>query len=105
MKTKVETVYHCEFCNKVSINKGAMTRHVSKCRENPNNQHSCFTCKYLVVEEPEYEFPYYSFTCENEKCKFYNKELHTYRLDDDPVRTEGLIRMPTRCSHYKYGGI
>lgn len=100
MKTKIERVYHCEFCNKISINKGAMTWHEKKCKSNPNNQHSCFGCKYLEVHEPINVLPEFAFTCVNKKCKFFLKELYTYKKDEDPL-FERLTRMPTNCSHFK----
>lgn len=49
MKTDVRTVYHCEHCNKISLNKGAMTLHEDKCKRNPVNRAYCIGCKHLIV--------------------------------------------------------
>ena len=54
MKTDVRTVYHCEHCNKISLNKGAMTLHEDKCKRNPVNRSYCIGCKPLTVEDIEY---------------------------------------------------
>lgn len=54
MKTDVRTVYHCEHCNKISLNKGAMTLHEDKCNRNPVNRSYCIGCKHLTVEDIEY---------------------------------------------------
>ena len=54
MKTDVRTVYHCEHCNKISLNKGAMTLHEDKCKRNPVNRSNCIGCKHLTVEDIEY---------------------------------------------------
>ena len=54
MKTDVRTVYHCEHCNKISLNKGAMTLHEDKCKRNPVNRSYCIGCKHLTVEDIEY---------------------------------------------------
>lgn len=54
MKTDVRTVYHCEHCNKISLNKGAMTLHEDKCKRNPVNRSYCIGCKHPTVEDIEY---------------------------------------------------
>lgn len=54
MKTDVRTVYHCEHCNKISLNKGAMTLHEDKCKRTPVNRSYCIGCKHLTVEDIEY---------------------------------------------------
>lgn len=54
MKTDVRTVYHCEHCNKISLNKGDMTLHEDKCKRNPVNRSYCIGCKHLTVEDIEY---------------------------------------------------
>lgn len=54
MKTDVRTVHHCEHCNKISLNKGAMTLHEDKCKRNPVNRSYCIGCKHLTVEDIEY---------------------------------------------------
>lgn len=54
MKTDVRTVYHCAHCNKISLNKGAMTLHEDKCKRNPVNRSYCIGCKHLTVEDIEY---------------------------------------------------
>lgn len=54
MKTDVRTVYHCEHCNKISLNKGAMTLHEDKCKRNPVNRSYCIGCRHLTVEDIEY---------------------------------------------------
>lgn len=47
-------MYHCEHCNKISLNKGAMTLHEDKCKRNPVNRSYCIGCKHLTVEDIEY---------------------------------------------------
>lgn len=101
MKQVKETVYECDFCGRLSKSKRGTKWHEKKCKKNPNNQHSCFFCEYLEVVEPE---PYggdgYEFTCLNPKCKFYQRELYTYKKDG-AFGYKHATRMPTNCSHFK----
>lgn len=46
-----KTVYKCEFCGRLSLNKGAMTVHEINCNKNPKNWTDCSSCEYLKVEK------------------------------------------------------
>ena len=93
MKTDVRTVYHCEHCNKISLNKGAMTLHEDKCKRNPVNRSYCIGCKHLTVEDIEYndkpdecdydEFapsvrPRRRFTCDIDNKVMYHPKVRTF---------------------------
>lgn len=55
-----KVIYKCEYCNKVSLSKGAMTLHERACGKNPKNHMMCADCKHcerlvreLVLIEPD----------------------------------------------------
>lgn len=96
MKTYVRTVYHCEHCNKISLNKGAMTLHEDKCKRNPVNRSYCIGCKHLTVEDIEYndkpdkcdydEFspsvrPRRRFICDIDNKVMYHPKVRTFRKE------------------------
>jgi len=96
MKTDVRTVYHCEHCNKISLNKGAMTLHEDKCKRNPVNRSYCIGCKHLSVEDIEYndkpdkcdydEFspsvrPRRRFICDIDNKVMYHPKVRTFRKE------------------------
>lgn len=96
MKTDVRTVYHCEHCNKISLNKGAMTLHEDKCKRNPVNRPYCIGCKHLTVEDIEYndkpdkcdydEFspsvrPRRRFICDIDNKVMYHPKVRTFRKE------------------------
>lgn len=96
MKTDVRTVYHCEHCNKISLNKGAMTLHDDKCKRNPVNRSYCIGCKHLTVEDIEYndkpdkcdydEFspsvrPRRRFICDIDNKVMYHPKVRTFRKE------------------------
>lgn len=96
MKTGVRTVYHCEHCNKISLNKGAMTLHEDKCKRNPVNRSYCIGCKHLTVEDIEYndkpdkcdydEFspsvrPRRRFICDIDNKVMYHPKVRTFRKE------------------------
>lgn len=63
MKEKTEKVYHCEFCKKISLGKGAMANHEKHCRNNPANIPLCWNCENYKrtdeVEKMTYMHPIY----------------------------------------------
>lgn len=96
MKTDVRTVYHCEHCNKISLNKRAMTLHEDKCKRNPVNRSYCIGCKHLTVEDIEYndkpdkcdydEFspsvrPRRRFICDIDNKVMYHPKVRTFRKE------------------------
>lgn len=96
MKTDVRTVYHCEHCNKISLNKGSMTLHEDKCKRNPVNRSYCIGCKHLTVEDIEYndkpdkcdydEFspsvrPRRRFICDIDNKVMYHPKVRTFRKE------------------------
>lgn len=96
MKTDVRTVYHCEHCNKISLNKGAMTLHEDKCKRNPVNRSYCIGCKHLTVEDIEYNDkpdkcdydelspsvrPRRRFICDIDNKVMYHPKVRTFRKE------------------------
>lgn len=55
MKQKTKEVYYCDFCDKHSLQKNTMLRHINTCVKNPDNFRKCFTCKNLTNKEAETE--------------------------------------------------
>ena len=63
MKKIKATVYHCDFCTKVSLSAGGMYLHEITCRKNPDNWTPCASCKHCnknVYWETEEGDIYYS---------------------------------------------
>ena len=48
MKTLTnKTIFKCDYCNKISLNKGAMAMHEKHCKRNPNNKTMCDDCYWM----------------------------------------------------------
>lgn len=45
---KNATIYHCDYCSKISLSKGGMIRHEISCKKNPNNLTPCASCRYCI---------------------------------------------------------
>jgi hypothetical protein len=106
MKTKIEKVYHCEFCKKHSLSGSATSRHEKYCRSNPHNKHRCFAmCVHLIKERKYIGFSHVEtiFTCAITKEKMYSylAEKKQTSYFTHPNMTKGLIRMPLECDLYK----
>lgn len=76
MKTITDQkVYKCDFCGRLSLNKGAMTIHEINCKKNPKNCTDCASCEYLKVE---------SHVLENtagqrcKRCQYYDVDYGNY---------------------------
>lgn len=48
-------VYQCEYCSRVSLNKGGIKTHEHYCKHNPNKQTPCASCKHLIKSVKERE--------------------------------------------------
>ncbi len=57
-------VYKCSFCNKLSLNKGAMVIHERCCKKNPSNWTPCASCVHLKKVETKVD------GTEGNRCKF-----------------------------------
>jgi len=95
-----KTIYKCEFCAKHSMFKHIISRHEKRCKNNPINQHSCFSCAYLKKEVESIVSEYGSnrithFFCTKKdiEMKTY-KVVNSYRLDNFYGQLE---LMPNDC--------
>ena len=106
MKIETKTVYACEYCNKISRSKGAMTNHEAACNKNPANHSKCCLCKYLEVNNFDMntdDYTHHYFTCGFDKKSL--SPLRAKRM----VEGEKIIKscdrmMPTvgeGCSNFK----
>lgn len=112
-------IYKCEYCSKVSLNKGAMVLHERACGKNPENHMMCSSCtnciketKILFIYEPnpytQSEGEYQTITdfiCAKDNKKMYSSKILRYRKE---IREKVLARcdkpMPTKligCKMYK----
>ena len=48
MKEETTLIYHCEYCNEISLQKSTMLQHESTCGENPDNIPKCDYCPFYV---------------------------------------------------------
>ena len=103
MNTQQMTVYICEHCKRKMFNKGAMTLHERRCKENPNNKHQCFKyCKFLqkgVNEDGET-----TFECIKVDSGFFGSDLYSYKLERlkaNASRMVGKFGMPLQCDVYE----
>jgi hypothetical protein len=53
MKTKVKTIYQCDYCNKTYLNKYFAAKHESLCVKNPENKRPCYGCIDLTKKNAE----------------------------------------------------
>lgn len=117
-------VYKCEYCNRLSVNKGGMVRHEICCKRNPINKTPCASCKYLD-KAIEYYDPYGNFISEMEALTGYehyrkvtqmlcikkNLKLYHPRIMRFGKERAKLIisqcdmQMPTECGDYKWNKV
>lgn len=106
MEIQYELVYRCAYCNKSTLNKGAMTLHERMCKKNPKNQHQCFKyCKWLIKNRNAVD-GIFEFDCTNPNCEYYNNSLYSYKLERNyrtkvRIKEGNLTRMPLACKHYE----
>lgn len=108
MKTILNrTIYRCEFCSKYRLTRAAAVRHELFCRHNPNNQHRCFGCQFLSVENKivgidKEGAPLLSghqhFTCAKTGQDMYTYIAERRRMLDKLGNVE---RMPLTCDLYE----
>ena len=79
---KNATIYHCDYCSKVSLSSGGMMRHEISCKKNPNNLTPCASCKYCIRDTyfvtEEDDSIHYSEKEINEKAAAYNTYYGDY---------------------------
>lgn len=104
MKTKLKTVYYCEYCNKRYFQKPIMVQHEIYCTKKPENFADCLSgCDNLVSFQ--HNGRTVDFYCEHFKkfvhtSAFENKNPRFYTSfrpfkNGEPQESE---RMPTKCA-------
>lgn len=79
------TIYHCDYCSKVSQSKSGMRVHEISCKKNPNNLTPCASCKHCIRET------YY--VTEDDKYTHYSKE----EIDAEVAAREEYYNLHTYC--------
>jgi hypothetical protein len=83
-----------------------MTRHEKYCRLNPQNLHRCFDlCHHLKRERSVDGFHVFTeFTCTKLNIKMYSflAEKKKTSYFGNPIKIEGLVRMPLQCIYHQY---
>ena len=101
------TLYRCDYCAKYRLTKAAAARHELFCRHNPNNQHKCFGCQYLVVEAEAVGVRadgsllrggYQHFTCAKKGVDMYTYVAERRKL---LPKLGDVGRMPLVCDLYE----
>lgn len=107
------TIYKCEYCRKESKNKGAMTRHENKCKNNPKNHKACIGgCSYLKYKEVEVCFEERGLNVANKYvkinipyCTKLDKLMFPYSIERKNLHKkystfDGQEPMPHKCDHF-----
>ena len=105
MKTELRKVYKCDHCRKTMLSAGAMSRHEKYCRAKPENRHKCFDmCRHLKREKMVSISGIHTvFTCKKVGVKMYSylAEKKQTSYFGNPMKVDGLIRMPLECIHFE----
>ncbi len=109
MKSKICTIYSCDFCKKRLIRKQAMEKHEEFCFMNPVNTPACQGCEF--IKEIKKEIYYYTGRGEETRTA---KAFHCIKLDKElypisaarrglpekyPETFEEAELMPSKCEH------
>jgi len=105
MKTEVKKVYYCEHCRKHMLSASSMSRHEKYCRNKPENKHKCFDmCRHLKRERMvSVKGIQTVFSCKVTGVKMYSylAEKKQTSYFGNPIKVDGLTRMPLDCKDYE----
>lgn len=110
MKSKLITIYQCDFCNKYGKHSGHIKKHEKYCSHNPATWHKCSECVNLIVEHENIYSDYYErdITVNNFICNKLNKNMYQLKAEKMglikryPESFEGKELMPFECEHFKF---
>ena len=107
------TIYRCEYCNKASVSKGAMTLHERCCPKNPNNKAMCDNCAWLKYTDETKHYVVYGsmdypvkreYDLAIRTCPFMGKLYYKLKGDlEVMVQDDDWKKMPSEfqgCSHF-----
>ncbi|RHV96961.1 hypothetical protein DXA95_04630 [Odoribacter sp. OF09-27XD] len=113
MKTTTGKIYTCEYCGKIGLSKGGMTKHERACSKNPVNDTLCKNCVHCNRYEDQImmhgkEGPYLQKTvdlsCNISHAKMYSpKVLRMNEEKKKQIISRCSFMMPTvltGCSAY-----
>lgn len=78
MKTKIKSVYYCDYCKKYFLRKDACTRHEVICSENPDNFRACFDCDHLTKKETDYYYDTFQGQDSRKVFLFFCPKINAY---------------------------
>jgi hypothetical protein len=84
-KIENATIYHCDFCSKVSISKSGMSRHEISCKKNPNNKTPCASCQHCIKD--------FYFVIDNDYTKHYTEEEIENLKEDYDFKYDGCFAL------------
>lgn len=104
MKEEIRKVYHCDFCKRVSTNRGAMVIHEKACKKNPANIPLCFGCYWfnesdweetITYRDPETDMKR-SVSIAVKTCKLTGNEMFwkLFGSKAKAVESKGWVRCP-----------
>lgn len=103
MKTKIKTVYYCDFCSKRYFQKPIMEQHEKYCLKRPENFPVCFGCENLT--SIQHEGNTVDFHCEHFKkyvhtslFELKRKDFTTYFRPELGGKPQTSTRMPVQCA-------
>lgn len=101
MATQIETkVWKCQYCNKVTLNHGAILSHEESCKRNPKRC-SCGTCVHACKQFIEMgSFSRFDKYCDYHKLPFTDKP---WEICADTTYY-GSHPIPGSCAEYEYKG-
>lgn len=108
MKTEVRTIYRCDHCNKLYLNRKACKTHEKRCFHNPDNYRVCYDCEYLtkkaaksIKQDEDNNHVVYSLFY----CTKINKFTHPPKVDQKGNRKELVshvsIPMKRKCKFFQ----
>ena len=114
MPKEISKAWKCNWCNKASINHGAIIKHENSCKKNPNRRH-CGTCIYLCMEIDHFDtdsngdpiIERYAPWCTKHNKPISEKPWLINCEKEEVDEYFGYINempLPWTCSEYKYKG-
>lgn len=86
MKETIQTIYRCEYCNKLYQRKHACELHEKHCHHNPDNDRACFDCVHLTKKDYPVYYDHYDGS-ETERyvnalyCPIFEKFVHPPKVE------------------------
>ncbi len=107
-------VYQCEYCGRVSLNAGALSRHERVCHENPKNKPQCWEwCKHYtqtcetkeVWKDEQCSSAVLVRICDAKKCHLFTPLCAAWKKEElknmDDANWEQMPSVIEGCEHFR----